>query len=266
MRKLVGSALWEARIFSRRSLLRLGAMFAAGLSMRKLPAAEQPPQKSPMDNLARLRDILKGYKATWVFTGDSITHGALHTYGWRSYVELFAERLRWEMERPKHIVINTGISGERCDGLLKDIQPRILRFEPTVVSVMIGMNDALASEAGREPFRKKLSQLVRQIQSSGAVVLLNTPNTINIKKAPERADVAAYAAIVREVSAATDAPLVDHYAYWQRAKPKQEDLLPWLADERIHPGVYGHRALAREIFRRLDMFDPDSPTCKLEVP
>ena len=266
MRKLIGSALSEARIVSRRSMLGLSATLAAGLGMRKLQAAEQTPPKSASDGLAKIRDILKDYEATWVFTGDSITHGALHTYGWRSYVELFAERLRWEMERPKHFVINTGISGERCEGLLKDIKPRILRFEPNVVSVMIGMNDALNGQAGREPFRKRLSQLVLQIQNSGAVALLNTPNTIYVKKAPERADVSAYAAMVREVAAATSAPLVDHYEAWQRAKPNQEDLLPWLADERIHPGVYGHRALAHEIFRRLDMFDSDSPTCKLEVP
>ena len=34
---------------------------------------------------------------TWVFFGDSITHGALHTYGWRSFPEIFEERLRFEM-------------------------------------------------------------------------------------------------------------------------------------------------------------------------
>ena len=30
----------------------------------------------------------------WVFTGDSITHGAAHTIGWRDYTELFDERAR----------------------------------------------------------------------------------------------------------------------------------------------------------------------------
>jgi hypothetical protein len=27
---------------------------------------------------------------TWVFTGDSITHGAVHTKGWRCFAEIFA--------------------------------------------------------------------------------------------------------------------------------------------------------------------------------
>ena len=47
----------------------------------------------------------------WVFTGDSITHGAVHTYGWRDYTELFSERLRYEMGRRRDMVIKTGISG-----------------------------------------------------------------------------------------------------------------------------------------------------------
>ena len=38
------------------------------------------------------RTMLAGKEPlTWIFTGDSITHGALHTWGWRSYVEHFAE-------------------------------------------------------------------------------------------------------------------------------------------------------------------------------
>ena len=37
----------------------------------------------------------------WVFTGDSITHGAAHTIGWRDYTELFDERARWELRRTR---------------------------------------------------------------------------------------------------------------------------------------------------------------------
>ena len=36
---------------------------------------------------------------TWVFYGDSITHGAAHTHGWRSFPEIFQERVRWELKK-----------------------------------------------------------------------------------------------------------------------------------------------------------------------
>lgn len=44
----------------------------------------------------RLREILSGPPVTWVFLGDSITQGVVHTHGHRGYVEHFAERVRGE--------------------------------------------------------------------------------------------------------------------------------------------------------------------------
>ena len=35
----------------------------------------------------------------WLAVGDSITHGAVHTNGWRSYPEHFNERVKFELRR-----------------------------------------------------------------------------------------------------------------------------------------------------------------------
>jgi lysophospholipase L1-like esterase len=217
--------------------------------------------------LAGIKQLLAGKKVlTWVFTGDSITHGALHTLGWRSYPEHFAERVRWELRRMRDVVINTGISGDRTGGLLADLDWRVLRFKPDVVSVMLSMNDCAAGARGRETFRKNLAAIVEKVQAGGAIPLLNTPNTIYVKNAGSRADLPAYAEVVRDLAAKGKLALVDHWQHWSKAKPKQEALLAWLEDRSIHPNVYGHREFARLIFRELDIFDPKSPTCRLEVP
>src|SRR5262249_54964759 len=95
-----------------------------------------------------LSHLLRGERpATWVFTGDSITHGALFTEGWRSFVEHFAERVRWELRRFDDVVINTGVCGEHTGGLLENLERRALRFGPDVVFVLLGMNDSLAGPA-----------------------------------------------------------------------------------------------------------------------
>ena len=62
------------------------------------------------DGIKALLDTKK--PLTWVSTGDSITHGASHTLGWRSYPEHLAERIRWEMRRGRDMGINTGGSGD----------------------------------------------------------------------------------------------------------------------------------------------------------
>ncbi|MFO0871373.1 MAG: SGNH/GDSL hydrolase family protein [Pirellulales bacterium] len=230
-------------------------------------APAQRPLVDPRSGLEGIRQLLKSPEPlTWVITGDSITHGALHTLGWRSYPEHFAERVRWEMRRMRDVVINTGISGNRTGDVLQDLAWRALRFQPDVVSVMLGMNDCTAGAAGRETFRTNLSEIARRSVDAGAIPLLHTPNTIYLPNAGGRADVPAYAQIVREVAAAGAYALVDHWTYWQQTKPDQEALLPWLEDRSIHPGVYGHRAFARLMFRELGIFDEQSPTCRLEIP
>lgn len=230
-------------------------------------ASPQRPLVDPKSGVDGIQQLLKSPEPlTWVLTGDSITHGALHTKGWRSYPEHFAERVRWEMRRVRDVVINTGISGDRTGGLLKDMQWRALRFQPDVVSVMLGMNDCTAGAAGRDTFRTNLLAIVEKTLGAGAIPLLHAPNTIYVKNAGGRADLEAYAEIVRQVADSQKVALVDHWQHWQKTKPDQEALLPWLEDRSIHPGVYGHREMAKLTFRVLGIYDEQSPTCQLEVP
>jgi lysophospholipase L1-like esterase len=240
------------------------AASGAALAGGALEAGQAGATPVGVDAIKKL--LTRKEPVTWLFTGDSITHGALHTLGGRSYPEHFAERVRWEMRRMRDVVINTGISGDRTGGLLADLDWRALRFRPDVVSLMYGMNDCSAGAAGRDGFRANLNLLVDKIAAAGAVPLLNTPNTIYLKSASGRADLEAYAEIVRTVAVERKLALADHWSHWQNQKPDQEALLPWLEDKSIHPGVFGHRELAKLIFRELAIFDAASPTCRLEVP
>ncbi len=215
------------------------------------------------------RALLAGKEPlTWVFTGDSITHGALHTFGWRSYVEHFAERLRYEMRRAQDIVINTGISGDSTPGLLKRFDWRVTRFKPNVLSVMMGMNDCTKGADGRELYRSNLGEILEQTRDAGALLLLHTPNTIvPVNAGARRQDLPAYVAIVREFAAQNKIALVDHYRHWEETrKGPLRDPLYWINDGSIHPNQFGHIAMAQLLFRELGIFDPESPTCRLFAP
>jgi acyl-CoA thioesterase I len=194
---------------------------------------------------------------TWVFVGDSITHG-VGTDGWRSFVEHFAERVRTELGRVDDVVINTGISGNQTEDVLAGFDARVRRFHPDVVVVMLGTNDSVAGPAGRDVFRQHLDRIVERVRGLGAVPVLQVPPPVDTSAATERADLGGYADIVREVAAAREAVLVDHRAHWLRAGGGQAPP-QWLDDE-IHPNARGHLEMARTIFRRLHIFDPESPT------
>jgi lysophospholipase L1-like esterase len=206
---------------------------------------------------------------TWVFTGDSITHGALHTRGWRSYPEHFAERIRFELKRPRDIVINTGISGNRMPGLLAEAEWRVHRFQPQVVSLMMGMNDCTAGASGRDAYRSNLQTFLKQLQDRNSALLLHTPNAVYFPDPAKdpRKDLPAYIDIIRRFADDNKLPLVDHYQHWTETRKTHYDLIYLLSDGNIHPNQYGHIELANLLFRKLGVYDPaTSPTCRLFVP
>lgn len=74
---------------------------------------------------------------TWVFTGDSITHGNVHTYDVRTWSEQFAQRLV-ELGHASDTVVNTGISGDTSVGTSSTLgvntrfADRVGAYEPDV--------------------------------------------------------------------------------------------------------------------------------------
>ena len=109
---------------------------------------------------------------TWVFAGDSITHGCFHTHGARNYVEHCTESLHHQDGRIADIVINAGVSGWRVPDLLADLDFRLVRFTPDVVVLMLGTNDAISGESGVRDFASDLESLVLRIRASGAFLVL----------------------------------------------------------------------------------------------
>ncbi len=238
-------------------------LFVVGVATSQPATNDLPSSLSAApEPLAGIRAILadKAHPLTWVFTGDSITHGAKHTHGSRTYVEHFAERVRWELGRVQDIVINTGISGDKADGILRTFEWRIARFKPDVVSIMIGMNDCARGPEKRAEFRTNLVQLIRQTRALGAVPILHTQNTTEASAAKERGDLPAYAAIVAEVAREQNTVLVDHWQHWQSASQDPQLLKRWLNDP-IHPNARGHRELAILTFQVLGIYSTNSPTC-----
>jgi lysophospholipase L1-like esterase len=204
----------------------------------------------------------------WVFTGDSITHGAKWVGSERSYPELIQEEIRWSLGRRRDFVINTGISGESTKGLLTDFDWRACHWNPHVVSIMIGMNDAVAGPAGREPFEANLREMVRRVHAMGSIPILHSTNSIDdaVPDCRTRHDLPAYNEVIIQVAHDTSTILVDHWSRWQEQRPLPH-LHDWLGHA-FHPNGAGHRAFAQEFFRTLgyDDYTPPSPSLSMSSP
>lgn len=208
----------------------------------------------------------------WLFYGDSITHGAFSTVGWRDYTELFSERVRWELRRLDDVIINVASSGFSTRDLMERFDWRVKQFNPHVVFIMIGMNDCCTGERGPnvplDEFSANLISLVKRIRAMGLVLpVLQTTCFLLPGSSPDRAPyVDGYMAVVRKVARHMKLPLIDHAAYWKKKTATQRHhWFAWMSDP-VHPNEMGHRVFAELLFKRLGIFDQQSYTCRLFHP
>ncbi len=196
---------------------------------------------------------------TWVLTGDSITHGLVHTQGGRTYAEHLHEIVRGELGRVQDAVIDTAISGWRIVQLLEDFERRVATWNPQLVTLMIGTNDC--SDEGvfevitPAEFGASIAEFVRRVRGIGAIPVLQTPPAVDVANAPERGRIADFAQAVRDVAASEETILVDQFA---RFAELGNGGVPWgLMNDPFHPNATGHAALALELATVLEL-DPEA--------
>lgn len=199
---------------------------------------------------------------TWVFYGDSITHGSKHLFGYRDYSELFAERVRWELGRHHDMVINSAVGGYTSSNLLQHFDRHVSAFSPDAVLIMVGMNDCHPDKGVLlDLYRENVAQLILACRRISATPVLQTSSPVLAGSDQVRElHFDAYMEALRSVACAADAFLVDHLAHWRTHSAWEKDY--WMANG-IHPNEYGHRRLAVHLLDGLGIFDPESVTCRL---
>lgn len=204
----------------------------------------------------------------WLFAGDSITHGIEHTHGARNYVELWQELIKWEWgihtptgyhhgERRRDFIINSGVSGQTAGDFLRDLPWRLHQFNPQVVFINFGINDAMHDD-GIAPFTAHLTGIVNAVREKGAIPVLQTPTPTNFEKLTE---LPLYAEAVRALADREKLLLVDHAAYWKEILGSDQAYPDWMSDT-VHPNAKGHRVMHRVLAVALDMVPPYSETVR----
>lgn len=222
------------------------------------PAPESAPIPAELTSL-----IQSDQPITWLFSGDSITHGALHLKGYKSFAELFGERVRGELStqypaRAKDLVLNTGVSSATTRDLVANFDRWITVNDPDVVFLAFGMNDSSNRLVPIAEYEANLRNAVDKIRLMGAVPILGTINTIKPGDAGRLTNLPAYVQVVRDIAEDKNVLLVDHYKYWTEAEEVESNIKNnWLNDN-IHPNYIGSTHMAANIFQAVGIYDPSS--------
>lgn len=210
-------------------------------------------------DLTRLRSLLDdGTPLNWVLTGDSITHGLIHTHGARTYAEHLHELIRGDLARTQDALINTAISGWRIVQLLKDFDRRVATWRPHIVTLMIGTNDCSTAGAFKtiEPaqFAASVTEFVGRVRDLGAIPVLQTQPAIDVRNAPERARIADFAQAIRDVADEQGTILVDHFDRFAEMGVDHQGDVPWgLLNDPFHPNAAGHALIALGVAEELGL-------------
>jgi lysophospholipase L1-like esterase len=164
-------------------------------------------------------------KTLYIFSDSTATgqHVTLH----KTWVHLLSSHLDG-----RYLVQNASKNGETTRGALERLSPEVLRYEPDIVYIQFGSNDANHWQTDRglprvslRSFRANLHEFIERCAAFSAAVVLGT-NHPSFVTGLER-----YNAAICDVARSVGLPLVDHAGY------SGDFLMP----DRIHLNECGHR-------------------------
>lgn len=213
----------------------LGVMFF-GLLASTIGLADGPATPK---TAARLKT---GQPVRVVCFGDSVTGVYYHTGSRRAYTDMLGIALRRLQPEADVTTINAGISGHTTVNGLARMDKDVLAHEPTLVTVMFGLNDM--TRVPLEQYRDNLKTIVARCRSGGAEVLLCTPNNVITSSGRPTEKLIQYCDVVRAVGRELEVPVCD--CYHRLDTLRQQDALAWrmLMSDAIHPNMDGHQRIA----------------------
>lgn len=204
---------------------------------------------------------------TWLFIGDSITHGALHTHGYDSITQNFQKYLDDPngLNRPDDLVINTAVSGAKAVDTMTEpnLSARIKNYTPDIAILMLGMND---SGISKEQYKINMQANIDAVKEKNpnALLVLRICNTV-----PGRASVSNandnYPQAIRELAQTNNAIVVDHAMTWDTYRSLYGTTASGGAanfnNNNLHPNGIGQRMMFVDLIQALGLYDESSTIC-----
>lgn len=144
----------------------------------------------------RAEDKINSLPVTIAFLGDSVTQGCFELYikndgkmatvfdkenAYHSYI---SKILSMYYPSVPINIINGGLSGTTAKMGYERVEKDILSFNPDLVVVCFGLNDARGGKEGIKEYADSLGGIFKKLKSAGKEVIFMTPNMMNTGISP----------------------------------------------------------------------------------
>ncbi len=195
-----------------------------------------------------LNRLQAGQRTRIVAFGSSNTERRIHGLHWFDWLDLGIKQTYGRV----HHCINAGLGGDTTRGLLQRFDQDVALYQPHIVFVTIGGNDANPQSGidGNE-YRDNLLELVRHIRALRATVVLQTYYSADIERMePDHGDAFLhFMDIVRTIGAQTGATLIDHHRRWEPLRIYRVDGYRKLMIDPLHVNPLGNMLIGLDLLR-----------------
>ena len=206
---------------------------------------------------------------TWLFMGDSITHGAIATSGYDSLPQLFEKYVRGELDRSQDTVVNTAVYATDTKRTLANIAQRMDKYQPDVVALMLGTNDAKpALNIPIDDYEENIEEMIDRIRRINPEAVIILRSLIHTWDANHQANVPAYSERLREIAQEDGNILFIDQFTWTT---DYMETYPWLKTtggnymyfDALHPDANGQLLLFRQFLKETGLWKEDTSMTNL---
>ncbi len=174
-----------------------------------------------------------------VFLGDSITDG--HTY------PLLIRQALAEAGRPVPVCVNAGVAGDTARGMRQRIGRDVLVHHPTLVSLSVGVNDALHKVKPAD-YEADVTAIAEELKKHHIPMLFLTATVLGPKHAEAEKRLLEYNAILTRLARKYGYRVAPVHEAMNRARAAGAKLLE---DDQVHLSFEGYRVMTRAILDAL---------------
>lgn len=210
-------------------------------------------------SLPLLLSLSKPVRKKVVFFGDSLTEMGARPGGYITRIDSLA---RLENRTADFEFIGAGVGGNKVYDLYLRLEEDVLKKEPDVVVIFIGINDVwhkVSSGTGTDVdrFERFYNAIIKKLKEKNIRVILCTPSVIgerNDGSNQQDGDLNFYSGLVRNIAAKNSLELVDlrlimlDYLRANNPENKERNIL---TTDRVHFNAAGNELVATSIWKKL---------------